>query len=51
MRFLVGYKITSIFGQAMSSNSGATKMVDRSSITLGFEDGSFGTIYTCKWRL
>ena len=27
MRFLVGYKITSISGQAMSSNSGATKMV------------------------
>lgn len=44
MRLLVGYKITSICGQAMLSNDRASKMLDRSSITFGFEDGSFGTI-------
>ena len=44
MRFLVGAKITSINGQAMVSNSSRETMLDRSSITLGFEDGSFGTI-------
>ena len=44
MRFLVGSKITSINGQAMVSNSSRETMLDRSSITLGFEDGSFGTI-------
>ncbi|MAJ81449.1 MAG: dehydrogenase [Legionellales bacterium] len=44
MRFLVGYKITSICGHAMSSSFQAKKMLDKSSITLGFEDGSFGTI-------
>jgi predicted dehydrogenase/threonine dehydrogenase-like Zn-dependent dehydrogenase len=44
MRFLVGAKITSINGQAMVSNSSREIMLDRSSITLGFEDGSFGTI-------
>ena len=44
MRFLVGAKITSINGQAMVSNSSREIMLERSSITLGFEDGSFGTI-------
>ena len=44
MRFLVGSKITSINGQAMVSNSSRETLLDRSSITLGFEDGSFGTI-------
>jgi hypothetical protein len=44
MRFLVGAKITFINGQAMVSNSSREAMLDRSSITLGFEDGSFGTI-------
>ncbi len=44
MRFLVGAKITSINGQAMVSSASKETMLDRSSITLGFEDGSFGTI-------
>jgi len=44
MRFLVGSKITSINGQAMVSNTSKETMLDRSSITLGFRDGSFGTI-------
>ena len=44
MRFLTGSKITSINGQAMASNSPREIMLDRSSITLGFEDGSFGSI-------
>jgi predicted dehydrogenase/threonine dehydrogenase-like Zn-dependent dehydrogenase len=44
MRFLVGSKINSINGQAMVSNSSRETLLDRSSITLGFEDGSFGTI-------
>ena len=44
MRFLVGAKINSINGQAMVSNSSRETLLDRSSITLGFEDGSFGTI-------
>jgi predicted dehydrogenase/threonine dehydrogenase-like Zn-dependent dehydrogenase len=44
MRFLVASKITSINGQAMVSNSSRETLLDRSSITLGFEDGSFGTI-------
>ena len=44
MRFLTGSKITSINGQAMASNFPREIMLDRSSITLGFEDGSFGSI-------
>ena len=44
IRFLVGSKINSINGQAMVSNSSRETLLDRSSITLGFEDGSFGTI-------
>lgn len=44
IRFLVGKKIVSINGQAMFSGSARDIMVDQSSITLGFEDGSFGTI-------
>ena len=44
IRFLVGKKIVSINGQAMFSGSARDIMVDQSSITLGFENGSFGTI-------
>ena len=44
MRFLVGKKIISINGRAMISNSSRAVLTDRSSITLGFEDGSFGTV-------
>ena len=42
MRFLVGKKIISVSGRAMTS--GPSIMTDQSSITLGFEDGSLGTI-------
>ena len=45
MRFLVGTKIVSISGQSMTSNGPKVIMEDCSSITLGFEDGSFGTIH------
>jgi hypothetical protein len=44
MRFLVGQKIVSVSGRSMVAGSSRTIMEDRSSITLGFEDGSFGTI-------
>jgi predicted dehydrogenase/threonine dehydrogenase-like Zn-dependent dehydrogenase len=44
MRFLVGQKIVSVSGRSMVAGSSKTIMEDRSSITLGFEDGSFGTI-------
>jgi predicted dehydrogenase len=44
MRFLVGQKIVSVNGRSMVAGSSRTIMEDRSSITLGFEDGSFGTI-------
>lgn len=44
MRFLVGKKIISVNGRAMESNSSKAVMLDRSFITLGFEDGSLGTI-------
>jgi len=44
MRFLIGEKIISINGQAMFSAPSGEIMEDTSSITLGFEDGSFGTI-------
>ena len=44
MRFLVGRKIVSVNGLSMISNPPRTIMKDRSSISLGFEDGSFGTI-------
>lgn len=44
MRFLVGQKIVSVSGRSMVAGSSRTVMKDRSSITLGFKDGSFGTI-------
>ena len=44
MRFLVGQKIISVSGRPMAAGSSKTILEDRSSITLGFEDGSFGTI-------
>jgi predicted dehydrogenase len=44
MRFLVGAKIVSIDGCAMLSNISNSIEEDKSSITLGFEDGSFGTL-------
>ncbi len=44
MRFLVGKKIISVSARAMESTFSSTIMSDTSSITLGFEDGSFGSI-------
>ena len=44
MRFLVGERIVSVSGRAMTSGRLGSVLVDRSTITLGFEDGSFGTI-------
>lgn len=44
MRFLVGQKIVSVDGRSMFEKSSRSILEDRSSITLGFEDGSFGTI-------
>ena len=44
IRHLVGKKIVSVNGQSMFSKSTKDTMTDQSSITLGFEDGSFGTI-------
>ena len=44
MRFLVGQKIVSVSGRSILAGSSRTVMEDRSSITLGFDDGSFGTI-------
>ena len=44
VRFLVGKKITSVNARAMVCNSTREVLEDQSSITLGFEDGSIGTI-------
>ena len=44
MRFLVDKKIVSVSGKSIVAGSSKTIMEDRSSITLGFDDGSFGTI-------
>jgi len=44
MRFLVGAKITSIQARRMGEDKGVEITEDKAAITLGFEDGSFGTI-------
>ena len=44
MRFLVDQKIVSVSGKSIVAGSSKTITEDRSSITLGFDDGSFGTI-------
>jgi len=44
MRFLAGSKIVSIQARRMGDVPGVTVTEDKASITLGFEDGSFGTI-------
>jgi predicted dehydrogenase/threonine dehydrogenase-like Zn-dependent dehydrogenase len=44
MRFLAGYKIVSIQARRMGDAPGVAVTEDKASITLGFEDGSFGTI-------
>lgn len=44
MRFLAGSPIVSIQGRRMGDTPGVTVTEDKASITLGFADGSFGTI-------
>jgi len=44
MRFLAGSKIVSIQARRMGDTPGIDVTEDKASITLGFEDGSFGTI-------
>lgn len=44
MRFLAGSKVVSIQARRMGDVPGVTITEDKASITLGFEDGSFGTI-------
>lgn len=44
MRFLAGCPIVSIQARRMGNSPGMTVTEDKASITLGFEDGSFGTI-------
>lgn len=49
MRFLAGSKIVSVQARRMGDSPGIEIVEDRASITLGFEDGSFGTIiYTAN---
>lgn len=44
MRFLAGSKIVSIQARRMGDAPGVAITEDKASVTLGFEDGSFGTI-------
>jgi threonine dehydrogenase-like Zn-dependent dehydrogenase/predicted dehydrogenase len=44
MRFLAGSPIISVQARRMGDNPGMSITEDKASITLGFEDGSFGTI-------
>lgn len=44
MRFLAGCPIVSIQARRMGDNPAVTITEDKATITLGFEDGSFGTI-------
>jgi len=45
MRFLSGSKIVSVQARRMGYSPGVTVLEDKASITLGFADGSFGTIF------
>ena len=45
MRYLVGRPIVSVQARCMGNTHAETVTEDKSSITLGFEDGSFGTIH------
>lgn len=45
MRYLVGSPIISVQAYRMGDNSSLSVTEDKASITLGFEDGSFGTIH------
>jgi predicted dehydrogenase/threonine dehydrogenase-like Zn-dependent dehydrogenase len=44
MRFLAGSSIVSVQARRMGDSHGVAVTEDKASITLGFEDGSFGTI-------
>ncbi len=44
MRFLAGSRILSVQARCMGSGKGGSISEDKASITLGFEDGSIGTI-------
>lgn len=44
MRFLAGSPIVSVQARGMGASAGVAVTEDKASITLGFEDGSFGTI-------
>jgi predicted dehydrogenase len=44
MRFLAGSRIVSVQARRMGETPGVAVIEDKASITLGFEDGSFGTI-------
>ncbi|EZQ19855.1 dehydrogenase [Halopseudomonas bauzanensis] len=44
MRFLAGSEIVSVQARRMGENPGVAVTEDKASITLGFADGSFGTI-------
>jgi predicted dehydrogenase len=44
MRFLAGSRIVSVQARRMGDNPAVPVTEDKASITLGFEDGSFGTI-------
>lgn len=45
MRFLAGSKIVSVSARRMGDSPGVAITEDKAVITLGFEDGSFGTIH------
>tara|TARA_B100000446_G_scaffold137525_1_gene129912 strand:- start:11397 stop:13541 length:2145 start_codon:yes stop_codon:yes gene_type:complete len=45
MRYLVGSKIVSVHARRMGVNDSSDIVEDKAAITLGFEDGSFGTIH------
>ncbi|MFT7264940.1 MAG: putative dehydrogenase/threonine dehydrogenase-like Zn-dependent dehydrogenase [Halioglobus sp.] len=45
MRFLAGAKIVSVQARRMGDTNSKMVTEDKASITLGFEDGSFGTIH------
>ncbi len=45
MRFLAGSEIVSVQARRMGDNDGVEVSEDKASITLGFADGSFGTIH------
>lgn len=45
MRFLAGSKVVSVQARRMGDAPGVTVPHDKAAITLGFEDGSFGTIF------